>query len=107
MKGLGPHTIIEKERNENFEYSKNDIDQEIQKIRNEEAFLNRFVTEDNLNVKIISYEDVVRDRTYINEIGYKVGCFQLALKERRLKKVSGNTSRDWIKKYKEHYRLPT
>jgi LPS sulfotransferase NodH len=92
---------VSKERDESFtEYNSNTIKNEIVKIENEEKFLDEFINKYKLDVNNIIYEEVVNNREYVELIANKLDIHSIKLAERRLKKISGQESKNWILQYK-------
>ena len=81
-------------------YDEDIITTEIKKIKQEESYLNNFIDKYNLPVCEVIYEDAVLDRGYISEVADLLGINDFKLCDRRLKKVSGKISSEWVERYK-------
>lgn len=85
-----------------LKYSYDEIDAEVRKIEEEERFLTDLINDFNMNVYEIKYEDSVKSRNYIYEVAslLKLESNGIVLKDRSLKKISGELAGKWIEKYK-------
>lgn len=93
---------VSKKRDETLlKYNSEEIKDQVNKIKAEEIFLNKFIENNNLDCRTIIYEDVINDRNYINELALKFGISNIKLVDRRLKKISSSISSDWIKQYND------
>lgn len=81
-------------------YNFNAIKNEILNIENEERFLDEFINKYKLDINTVIYEDAVENRQYVEKIANKLNLYSIKLAERRLKKISGHKSKDWILQYK-------
>lgn len=86
-----------------LEYDAKLISKEIAAINKEEFFLDNFIKQYSLEVIDVCYEEVIDNRSYVHELANSISIEQVSLRERRLKKVSGNTSTDWIKRYQSDH----
>lgn len=92
---------VSSQRNEsNLTYNKDKISSEIKNIMKEETYLDTFIAKYNLKTELIIYEKVISDRSYIEKIAKKLSIDEVQVKERRLKKISGSISKQWIEQYK-------
>jgi len=80
-------------------YDYNTISQEIEKIEQEEKFLDELIVNFNLDVENLIYEDVVENRDYVLRVAKKFGESNVDLGDRRLKKIGGNISKAWVSRY--------
>lgn len=99
IKGVGlssDKNIVDK----NLYYSKKEIQQEIENIKNEELFLHSFLKKYNINHSIFYYEDIVENRNYVLDIAKLVDIkAEIQLSPRRLKKIAGDIGEEWVVKY--------
>lgn len=94
---------VSKKRDESvLHYSFEEIKTEVQKIKAEEKFLDEFLERFQLEVQPIIYEEVVNDRTYVNNLALKLNITDIELADRRLKKISGSVADEWIELYKNY-----
>jgi len=99
MKGLG--LVAEKRDESNLNYSKLEIDLEINKIYQEEKLLETFLENYSIGYTKLYYEDIVINRDYVFNIASDFNINEIQISDRRLKKISGNISKEWIAKYKK------
>lgn len=101
IEGMFGQAIQKKDRDESLlEYNYEEIYKEIENIEKEENLLDKFIDRFNINHKLIVYENVINDRSYVELLAKKLGYNHISLAERHLKKVSGNISYVWINRYK-------
>jgi LPS sulfotransferase NodH len=92
---------VDREREESsLEYSRGKIEHALDYIVREEKFLDDFVSRLDSVPTEVFYEDVVSDRSYVLEIAKGLGVGDVMLQERRLKKVGGQVSEAWIRRFK-------
>lgn len=100
LKGVGSFTYKDID-DSGLNYSEIEIKKEIDKIASEESLLNNFLYKYNLEYKKIYYEDVVDDRSYVQDIANLIGTKEsVELLPRRLKKISGDINEMWAIKFK-------
>ncbi|MDK9694694.1 MAG: Stf0 family sulfotransferase, partial [Sulfurimonas sp.] len=93
---------VSKKRDESvLHYDFEEIKTEVEKIKSEEKFLDEFIERFQLEVQPIVYEEVVNDRTYVNDLASKLNVTNIELADRRLKKVSGSVADEWVNQYKK------
>jgi len=80
-------------------YSKKEILEEINKINDQEAFITSCLTNFNLDVFNVRYENAICQRNYVVDIARAIGFRDITLAERRLKKITGSTGSDWINRF--------
>ncbi len=101
LEGMIGRSIRQKNRDEGIsEYNKKDIYLEIQKIKNQEALIKNFIDRFNIECKPLIYEDVIKDRSYVKHLAAEFNYKSVFLVDRRLKKISGSISQEWIDRYK-------
>ena len=99
---LGKFSTQERQ-DEHLVYNETEISLEIEKIEQEELFLDALIREHDIDVFEIIYEKVVNDRSYVNSLVKNITGKKLVeeLTPRSLKKISGGLSQDWISRYKK------
>jgi len=92
---------VSKKRDESIaHYDFLEIKKEVENIKYEESFLDTFIDNFELGVESLSYEEVVKKRSYIDKVAFILNINDVQLAERRLKKVSGIIAEEWIERYK-------
>lgn len=82
-------------------YDFNEINSELSKIKQEEEFIDQFLNKYSIPYIDIQYEDAVQNRSYVISIANKMGVNNVNLLERRLKRVSGKKSEEWVERFKK------
>lgn len=84
----------------NAEYSAPIIKAEIDKICDEEKLLDELLASFSRPAKTLVYEEIIEDRAYVQAVADELDITQFSLRLRRLEKMGGSLSRDWIDRYK-------
>ena len=100
---LGSHVSTQKERNEAFEYDESEIIDQIFRVAEEEERLDNCLSNHGQFITTIFYEDLIEDRTYLEHIGRALGINAITPRPRRLRKVAGEESDRWIRRFKAAY----
>ncbi len=105
LDGMLGKVIQDQERDENFKFSFSEVQDTIKNIQQEEKNLNLFIKTHNINAVDINYEDIVDNRKYIYDISHRIDIEDIILLNRRLKKISGEKSLEWVKLYNQKTEL--
>ncbi|MDO6617617.1 Stf0 family sulfotransferase [Shewanella sp. 6_MG-2023] len=97
----GNHFISNGQRVESDEYRYEEIAQEIKRIEREEAIIEKFLNKYSIGHTKIIYEEAVNSRSYIQDVGRNLNQFDIPLSPRKIKKIGGQKSLDWIARYNQ------
>jgi LPS sulfotransferase NodH len=101
LDGMLAKVIQGQERDENFEFSSNEIKDTIKNIQQEEKNLNLFIDNNKIDTININYEEIIDNREYIYNISNILNIEDIVLLKRRLKKISGEKSLEWVKLFNQ------
>lgn len=95
---------VAKSRDETkLHYNQYEIKKAVECIWQEELNIDAFLSEFKVPCRYVQYEESVLDRTYVYGIAkdFDIDVDSIQLGERRLKKISGNVSEEWAKRFRK------
>lgn len=98
---LKPGYTDSNSRNESFPYDRLEITKEINNIKSENRILDYFVKSNKIETKCLQYEIFAKSNSYLYEISADLNLGEISPKQRQLKKIAGDTSELWIRRYKK------
>lgn len=83
-----------------FYYDRVLIEDELKNIYHDDCVLDYYIAKFNISCLELDYDTCVDDRNYVNLIAKQFNIPSVSLINRRIKRISGDTQREWVERFR-------